>query len=118
MNENFTNINWDKINEPNIHEDMLFAIRNLASDDEDIRSESLWDLFDCIYHQGSLSPKSAFAVPFLIVRLQQETNPQILVNILYVLASLATGSSYYDVHQDLKEKLIGFINGEKLKYHR
>lgn len=107
MNDNFNNINWDDINEPDIHEDMLFAIRNLASNDEDIRSESLWDLFDCIYHQGSLSPKSAFAVPFLITRLQQETHPEIIVNVLYVLASLATGSSYCDVHQDLE------INKEK-----
>lgn len=107
MNRNFNNINWDEINEPDIHEDMLFAIRNLASDDEDIRSESLWNLFDCIYHQGSLSRRAAFAVPFLIARLQQETEPGILVNILYVLASLATGDSYCDVHQDLE------VNKEK-----
>lgn len=78
MTENFDNINWEEINEPDIPKDMLFAIRNLASDDEDLRSESLWDLFDCIYHQGTLSSKSAFAVPFLIVRLQQETEPGIL----------------------------------------
>jgi hypothetical protein len=102
MNENFNNINWSEINEPDIHEDMLFAIRNLASDDEDIRSESLWDLFDCIYHQGTLSPRAAFAVPFLITRLQQETEPGILVNILYVLASLATGDSYHDINPGLR----------------
>ncbi|MEM6400008.1 MAG: hypothetical protein AAF757_07195 [Cyanobacteria bacterium P01_D01_bin.116] len=107
MNENFNNINWDKINEPDIHEEMLFAIRNLASNDDDIRSDSLWDLFDCIYHQGSLSPGAGFAVPFLITRLQQETEAGILQNILYVLASLATGSSYCDVHQDLE------VNKEK-----
>ena len=102
MNDNFNNINWDDINEPDIHKDMLFAIRNLASDDEDIRSESLWNLFDCIYHQGTLSPRAGFAVPFLITRLQQETESEILVNILYILASLATGDSYCDVHQDLE----------------
>lgn len=102
MNVNFDNINWDEINEPDIHEDTLGAIRNLASNDQDIRSESLWNLFDSIYHQGTLSPKAAFAVPFLVTRLQQETEPGILVNILYVLASLATGDSYHDINPGLR----------------
>ncbi|MBE9212511.1 hypothetical protein IQ247_07250 [Plectonema cf. radiosum LEGE 06105] len=75
MKENFDNIIWNEIDEPNIHENMLFAIRNLASDDRDIREECLWDLFGCIYHQGSLAPRAGFAVPFLIARLQQETEP-------------------------------------------
>ena len=101
MNENFNNINWDEINEPDIHEDMLFAIRNLASNDEDIRSESLSNLFDFIWHQGTLSPKSAFAVPFLIARLQQEKQPEILDEILLMLTALGTGSSYCDAHQVL-----------------
>ncbi|BAY83409.1 hypothetical protein NIES267_28980 [Calothrix parasitica NIES-267] len=103
MNENFNNINWDEINEPDIHEEMLFAIRNLASNDEEIRSECLWNLFDCIWHQGTLSPRAAFAVPFLIARLHQETEPGILVNILYVLASLATGDSYHDINPGLRD---------------
>lgn len=61
MNEDFNNINWDEINEPDIPEDMLFAIRNLASDDKDIRSESLWDLFDCIYYSRyKVLPSNAF----------------------------------------------------------
>ncbi|MBV6622120.1 MAG: HEAT repeat domain-containing protein [Rivularia sp. (in: Bacteria)] len=101
MNENFNNINWDEINEPDIHEEMLFAIRNLASNNEDIRSESLSNLFDFIWHQGTLSPKSAFAVPFLIARLQQETQAEILDEILIMLTALGTGSSYCDAHQVL-----------------
>lgn len=102
MNDNFNNINWDEISEPDIYEDMLFAVRNLGSNDEDIRLESLWDLFDCIYHQGTLSPGAGFAVPFLIARLQQENEAGILQNILYVLASLATGDSYHDINPGLR----------------
>jgi hypothetical protein len=101
VEKNFSNIAWNRIEAPGIHEDMLFKIKSLASTYKEVRLLALTDLFDMIWHQGSLSWSASFAVPFLIERLQQEPEPELLEDILFDLVHLGTGSSYCDIHQNL-----------------
>nr|WP_201280344.1 HEAT repeat domain-containing protein [Hassalia byssoidea] len=101
MEENFNNIEWNRIDAPDIDKNMLGVIQSLASYDFEARKEALTDLFDMIWHQGTLSWSASFAVPFLIERLQQEPEAELLENILLDLVHLGTGSSFCDAHQNL-----------------
>ena len=101
MEETFHNIEWERIEAAGIREEMLCTIRNLSSDDKDVRKQTLMDLFDRIWYQGTLSWSSAFAASFLIERLQQEQEPELLERILLNLVHLGTGSAYCDPHNDL-----------------
>lgn len=101
MEGKLKNINWENIDAPDIHEDILDSIKKLASNDKDIRETALSELFEMIWHQGSIYAQSAFPVPFLIERLQHETDLKILESILWNLAHLATGTSYCETHQNL-----------------
>lgn len=101
MEENFENIDWQNIDALDIHEDILAAIENLSSNDKDVRETALSDLFDMIWHQGSIYVQSAFPVPYLIERLQKETDLELSEIILFDLAYLATGTSYCETHQNL-----------------
>ena len=69
---------------------MLGVIQSLASYDFEARKEALTDLFDMIWHQGTLSWSASFAVPFLIERLQQEPEAELLEEILLDLVHLGT----------------------------
>jgi hypothetical protein len=101
VEETFNNIEWERIESPGIEEDMLHAIRSLASDEKDIRLQALMDLFDRIWHQRTLSSSASFVTPFFIERLQQEPEPDLLEHILLDLAHLGTGNSYCDAYKDL-----------------
>ncbi len=101
MKDNFKNLDWENIDAPDIHEDILDCIKKLASSDEDVRKIAESELFDMIWHQGSIGYQSAFPVPYLIERLKYETNLEILESILLDLAHLATGTSFCETHQNL-----------------
>ena len=80
--------------------DVPDTIRALLSDDEDVREEAMDNLFQTIWHQGTVYQASAYAVPFLLELLRHEEVPD-RAGILYLLSSLAEGSSYLDVHAGL-----------------
>ncbi|MEB3178009.1 MAG: hypothetical protein VKL59_03060 [Nostocaceae cyanobacterium] len=101
MEETFHNIEWERIQAAGIREEMLCTIRNLSSDNKEVRKQMLTDLFDRIWYQGTLSWSSAFAASFLIERLQQEQEPELLERILLHLVHLGTGSAYCDPQTDL-----------------
>jgi hypothetical protein len=81
-------------------DDVPGLIRQLASSDSEMRREALSELSGNILHQGTVFEATSYAVPFLIELLQE---PSVADKhwLLVLLADLATGSSYWDVHQHL-----------------
>lgn len=78
--------------------DVPQMLRALASDHPGRREGALDALFSTIWHQGSVYPASAAAVPFLIELVGADAQ-QDLAPILELLMHLATGASYLDAHQ-------------------
>ena len=60
-------INWDLLSHAygSAHEVPL-NLKRLASVDSEVREEALWNLVMTIFHQGTLYPATAAAVPFLL----------------------------------------------------
>ncbi len=54
-------------------EEVPVWLRQLTSDDEQVRQRAMGKLGSSIYHQGSLYPATAYAVPYLIALLQEPT---------------------------------------------
>ncbi|GET40544.1 hypothetical protein [Microseira wollei] len=92
-------VDWEQL-ETELGADMVSAIRHLSSDEKDVRSLALNDLFDLSWHQGSLLWRAAFAVPFLIEHLQRESEEDLLYRILIDLAHIGTGTSFCDLRKD------------------
>ncbi len=84
--------------------DVPELIRALASNSADERREALDELFGNIWHQGTVYEATAFAVPFLIELVAEPRVEQKEV-ILHLLASIAEGSSYIDVHAGVIDRM-------------
>lgn len=78
--------------------DVPDLLRALASDDKEVRNTATTHLFHNIWHQGTVYQATAYAVPFLLELLEQPTVADKDM-ILSLLKNIATGTSYYDVHQ-------------------
>jgi hypothetical protein len=78
--------------------DVPQLIRDLASDDYPTRRDARSKLHSNIWHQGTIYQASAYAVPFLIVLAGDDTVHE-RDQILALLAVIASGSSFLDVHQ-------------------
>jgi hypothetical protein len=76
--------------------DLLRALRTAAPDLHGDDSP-LWQLFGNIWHQGTVYEATAYAVPFLIELAADRQTPD-RVGILSLLAEIARGTSYHDVH--------------------
>lgn len=72
-------------------------LRSLLSTDPRVRQEALDELFSNICHQGTVYPASAAAVPFLY-ELLTAPDVQDKSSIAYLLASIADGVGYLEVH--------------------
>lgn len=101
MLENLDKIDWSNLGHAyGPADDVPDLLRSLASDDEDERSNAIYELHGNIWHQGTVYQATAHAVPFLLELLESpkvEGKDEILV----LLADLARGTSYHDVHQHL-----------------
>lgn len=75
--------------------DVPEVLRRLAAGE----SAALDELFSNIWHQGTVYPATAPAVPFLLELLASKTVN--LPGLLTLLTSIAGGASYLDVHQSL-----------------
>ncbi|BCJ41348.1 hypothetical protein GCM10010168_88910 [Actinoplanes ianthinogenes] len=73
-------------------EDVPGLLRALADGDE----EALYELFGNIWHQGTVYPATAYAVPFLI-RLLDAPGAD-TAGVLHLLTEIADGHGYHDVH--------------------
>ncbi|HMA37914.1 MAG TPA: HEAT repeat domain-containing protein [Chloroflexia bacterium] len=81
-------------------DDVPGLIRDLASSAAEVRRQAMHALYGNIWHQGTVYEATAYAVPFLIALLQEESVPD-RDEILVLLSHLADGNSYLDVHQHL-----------------
>jgi len=80
--------------------DVPALIRARASADPEKTSEAESELFGNIWHQGTVYEATSFAVPFLVELLEsRETLDR--AGLVILLASIAKGSSYLEVHGDL-----------------
>lgn len=101
MLENLDRIDWSNLGHAyGPADDVPDLLRSLASADEDERSNAIYELHGNIWHQGTVYQATAYAVPFLLELLESpkvEGKDELLV----LLADLARGTSYHDVHQYL-----------------
>lgn len=101
MLENLNRVDWSKLTHAyGPATDVPKLLRALASSDEDKRESAIYDLYGNIWHQGTVYQATAYAVPFLVELLKV---PKVTGKdaILILLAHLANGHSYHDVHQHL-----------------
>jgi HEAT repeat protein len=77
--------------------DIPGLLRSLLSADPKVREEAIYELFGNIWHQGTVYPASAAAVPFLY-ELLTAPDVQDKPKIAHLLASIATGVGYLEVH--------------------
>src|SRR4051812_30080327 len=77
--------------------DVPDLIRDLAAAEPQVRERAMHALYGNIWHQGTVYEATAYAVPFLI---ELAACPQVpnRIGILGLLAAIATGRSYLDVH--------------------
>ncbi|MGZ8702458.1 MAG: hypothetical protein ACXWZY_09240 [Gaiellaceae bacterium] len=73
--------------------------------DQELRDAALEELFGNIWHQGTVYESTSHAVPYLVeVALHAGTDPETRNGVVALLAEIANGSSYLDVHKEyLKE---------------
>ena len=98
MLEGLDNIDWSRLQHAyGTAEDVPGLIRALLSDDMAIRDVAVYELFGNIYHQGTVYEASAHAIPFLIELMESPPTPD-RASIACLLASIANGSGYLEVH--------------------
>lgn len=81
-------------------EDVPSLLINLQSDNPNVRSQSYHELFGNIWHQGTIYSATAYAVPFLFDLLDSPLT-QDRDMLIALLASIASGQGYYQVHQPI-----------------
>lgn len=99
MLKGLDNIDWHALRHAyGPADDVPACIRDLASDDADLRQQAMDELFGNIYHQGTVYEATAHAVPFLI---ELAANQSIADRdgILALLADISDGGSYLAAHQ-------------------
>jgi hypothetical protein len=96
-------------------EDVPDLLRRLRTASPEMTGEQspLWHLHGNIWHQGTVYEATAYAVPFLIELAAHPLVPNRL-GILQLLASIATGRSYRDVHGNLLNEP-NFAEGKALE---
>ncbi|MEW4567779.1 HEAT repeat domain-containing protein [Tautonia sp. JC769] len=77
--------------------DVPDLLRALLSPDSGTRDEAIHTLFGNIWHQGTVYPATAAAVPFLYEMMADADLPD-PDGVAFLLSSIATGRGYLDVH--------------------
>src|SRR5579885_3207533 len=98
MLEQLASINWSALSHAyGSAADVPHLLLDLTSSDEQTRESALGTLYTNIYHQGTVYQASAYAVPFLLELLRDETMPE-REGLLVLLAHLARGNTYHRQH--------------------
>jgi hypothetical protein len=79
-------------------DDTPHLLRELASPDQKMVDNALYELYGSIWHQGTVYQATSYAVPFLLEVIQ---SPDMVdrAGVIQLLACIARGASYLDVHQ-------------------
>jgi hypothetical protein len=86
-------------------DDVPGLIRDLASDSAKRREKALWELHGNIWHQHTVYEATAPSVPFLAeVALRDSVPDETRDALILLLAEIAHGESYLDVHKDFLEE--------------
>jgi HEAT repeat protein len=80
--------------------DVPSLLRSVASPDAQVRSKALAELWNNIWHQGTVYEATPYALPFLIGLLQREDHPD-RASVACLIASIIAGRGYYEVHSAL-----------------
>ena len=111
MIDNLDDIDWGSLSHAHGEAaDVPGLLRSLASTDPKVRQEPIYELFGNIWHQGTVYPATAAAVPFLYELL---TAPDVedKPSIAHLLACIADGSGYLEVHAEIE---IGGVTWRKI----
>jgi len=95
--DNLDTINWSNIKHAyGPATDLPDTLRALAFGDKQQREHAIWELHGNIWHQGTVYEATAYAVPFLLDLVRN--NHADSLEVLCLLALIACGSSYLEVH--------------------
>jgi hypothetical protein len=104
MVERVNEIDWSSLEHAyGSAEDVPHLLIDLQSDDSDVRKSAYDELFGNIWHQGTIYSATAYAVPFLFELLDCPAT-QDKEWLIALLASIASGKGYYQVHQPIFER--------------
>ncbi len=99
MNERVHKIDWSSLEHAyGSAENVPGLLVALESDDPKVRKNAYYELFGNIVHQGTIYSSTAYAVPFLF-ELLDSPSTQNKDYLITLLASVASGKGYYQVHQ-------------------
>jgi hypothetical protein len=94
-------------------EDVPGQIRDLTSRRAKKRERALYELYGNIWHQHTVYEATAHAVPFLVeIVLAESVAHETRTGVLMLLAEIADGESYVDVHGPLFEDMGVDIDAE------
>ncbi len=104
MLEGLDRIDWKNVRHFNgPASDVPKLLRNLLSSDKKDQSSAILELFDKIWHHGTVYEATAHAVPFLYEILENPTCSE-RFSILWLLGAIANGSSYHQIHKPEKKE--------------
>jgi hypothetical protein len=94
--------------------DVPGLLHDIASGGPDERREAISSLWGNIHHQGTVYAASAPAVPFLArLARAQSVPPQDQVQLIWMIAAIASGASYLQVHESIIRGGLTDENGER-----
>jgi hypothetical protein len=107
--ENLDDVPWDKLQHAyGSAEDVPQLLRNLVSPIETERQGAIYELFGNIWHQGTVYEATLYAVSFLIEILKSDRVSD-KDEIAMLLASIAGGQGYYQVHANHHQDRTDFV---------
>jgi len=95
-------ISWDELTHAyGSAEDVPDLIRNLTTTDSESFEETIDELFENIWHQGTVYEATVYALPFLIDILR---DGKVIDNcyVATLVASIVSGKGYYQVHSKVE----------------
>ena len=95
--------------------DVPFLLRSLVGSDEQVRQKAIWELWGTIWHQGTVYPATAPAVPELARIARDVVLPaDDRESLVALLAAIAHGQSYLDVHGDFMRSVGSSVDDSDL----
>ena len=98
LEDQLAKVHWSRLKHAyGSAEDLPGLIRRRASQDQSVAGAAATELWGTVWHQGSVYEASAAAVPALATLAQSPATVDRL-DVLLLLATMATGGSYAESH--------------------